>query len=107
MRLGSASLLATANDGSAVTKESTLHDNKTTLQQSSSIESRLPEPIGRKAAVRLLRKGAHALLVRPKLHLSSAVQQVPPTDPDLRRSSVGGICRSLPGDPWAPSYAAC
>lgn len=60
-----------------------------------------PESIGRKAAVRLLRKGAHAVLVRPKLCLNSAV--VPPAEHDPEIAALleefGDIFRDIPGLP--------
>ncbi|GIL68842.1 hypothetical protein Vafri_22066, partial [Volvox africanus] len=41
-----------------------------------------PKQVGRKQAVRMIRKGAHALLVRPRLQLNAAVTQNP-SDPEV------------------------
>ena len=60
-----------------------------------------PEPIGRKAAARLLRKGAHALLVRPKLNLNSAVQQPDAKDPAVEAmlEEYADLFKEIPGLP--------
>jgi transposase InsO family protein len=60
-----------------------------------------PEPIGRKAAVRLLRKGAHAVLVRPKLRLNAAVTPSADQDPAVTAllEEYADLFREIPGLP--------
>ncbi|GIL61706.1 hypothetical protein Vafri_16098, partial [Volvox africanus] len=60
-----------------------------------------PEPIGRKAATRLLRRGAHALLVRPKLALNSAAAQASANDPEVEAllKEFQDVFQDVPGLP--------
>ena len=60
-----------------------------------------PEKIGRKAAMRLLRKGAHAVLVRPTVHLNSAVAQASSQDPQVSAllEEYSDVFREIPGLP--------
>ena len=46
-------------------------------------KSARPKQIGRKEATRLIRKGAHALLVRPRVLLNAAVAETAPADPEI------------------------
>ncbi|GFR52906.1 hypothetical protein Agub_g15551 [Astrephomene gubernaculifera] len=61
----------------------------------------VPETVGRKAAVRMLRKGAHALLVRPKLQLNNAVPQSADKDPQVEAllEEYADVFREIPGLP--------
>jgi len=61
----------------------------------------VPAAIGRKAATRMLCKGAHALLVRPKIALNDAVPQSDEQDPQVGEllEEYADIFREVPGLP--------
>lgn len=60
-----------------------------------------PTKIGRKAATRLIRKGAHALLVKPKVSFNDAVPQPAERDPRVEALLVefADIFKDVPGLP--------
>jgi len=61
----------------------------------------IPESIGRKAAVRLLRKGGHALLVRPTARLNAVATQVSTQDSEVSAllEEYSDVFREVPGLP--------
>ena len=61
----------------------------------------VPVAVGRKAAARLLRKGVHAVLVRPKLYLNAAVPPSDAKDPDVEAllEANADLFREIPGLP--------
>ncbi|GIM02257.1 hypothetical protein Vretimale_7170, partial [Volvox reticuliferus] len=59
-----------------------------------------PKPVGRKEAIRMIRKGAHGLLVRPRLHLNATTAQSS-LDPEVEALLTGytDVFRDVPGLP--------
>ena len=58
-----------------------------------------PTLMGRKAAKRMLRKGAHALLVRPKLCLNAVVPETPDPEVVAVVEEYADVFREIPGLP--------